>query len=223
MLKSFPRSTAIPYFLVLGLSVLSLNGCASLSPDWQLQKQSDGISYSTRQSQQQPSLPEFKASVRINASIPDVMALVTDFSRHPEWVYRCKELSIISLKGYTEAYLYQVNSLPVIKDRDIILHARTLSSDDGSQVRILLSAAPHFCDNNDDEDCAAIRESKYIRVTEAEGEFVLNKIDNATTEIIWQQFLTPGGAIPNWLFRAMLADVPMQSLRRLKELLEDTP
>jgi hypothetical protein len=81
-------------FITTGL-ILSLGACASLSPDWQLQKQQDGIDYFTRQSQH-ASLPEFKAHIQVNASIPKVMELVTDFSRHPEWVYRCDKIQVIA-------------------------------------------------------------------------------------------------------------------------------
>lgn len=212
-MRTLPITTAL---------LLCLSACVNLSPEWQLQKQRDGIDYFTRQSQH-ASLPEFKASIQVDASIAKVMELVTDFSRHPEWVYRCEQITVIALKGYSEAYLYQVNKLPIVADRDMILHGRTLSSEEGDQIRIQLSAAPNYCDNNDDEDCESIAQSKKVRVREADGEFVLNKIDKDTTQIVWQQFLDPGGAIPHWLFRALLAQVPMQSLRQLKLLLESEP
>jgi len=205
--------------LTLLILTNSLVACTSLGPDWRLTKQRDGIDYYARQSAQK-SLPEFKATVKINASIPDVMQVVTDFNRYPEWVYQCQETRVIALKGYSEAYIYQINSLPVIKDRDIILHGVTHRSEDGQQMQIQLNAAPHYCENNDDEDCVAIVESPYVRVTDATGEFTLTKIDNHTTEIVWQQYLDPAGAIPHWLFRAMMARVPLQSLQKLKTIVE---
>jgi len=150
------------------------------------------------------------------------MEVVSDFSRSHEWIYQCKETKVIALVGYSEAYIYQINALPLIKDRDIILHGRINPSDDGNEVRINLSAAPTYCDNNDDEDCQKLVRSPYVRVTQAEGEFILSKIDSNKTTITWQQFLDPGGAIPHWLFRAMLPQVPIQSLQNLKRLVENS-
>ena len=205
--------------LALLLTAALLPACSSLGPDWRLEKQTDGINYFVRQSHH-PSLPEFKASIRIDASIPEVMQVVTDFSHFPDWVYRCEETKVIALVGYTDAYVYQVNSLPIITDRDIILHGQTQRSEDGKQMQIQLIAEPDYCINNDDEDCASIIKSPYVRVRSASGLFTLIAVSSDTTEVTWQQFLDPGGAIPHWLFRLMLSQVPVQSLKNLKALVE---
>ena len=219
-IASLPHASPRLRLAVASLTLL-LSACSNLStsPDWQLQQQTADIDYFTRQSSVR-SLPEFRATIEVKATIPQVMAVLTDFSRQPDWVYRCRELRVIALKGYSEVFLYQINDLPIIADRDLILHGQTITSDDGGELRIRLEAVPDYCDNNDDEDCIAINQSNKVRVQQARGEFILTKKDQSSTTIVWQQFLDPGGALPHWLFRMMLADVPIKSLSQLKRLLE---
>lgn len=202
----------------VSLIILLLTGCASLGDNWQLQKQQGALTYFERQGQQ-PSLPEFKAAITVKAPLSDVMMLMTDFKRHPEWVYGCQHSSVIALESYTEAYLYQVTALPVIRDRDMLMHAVTHNEGDG-RMRIRLQAAPHFCDERESEDCEVINDSNYVRVTEAQGEFLVTRVDKTTTHIEWTQYVNPAGMLPHWVYRVALPRVPMTSLRQLKVLLE---
>ena len=202
------------------LLVVILCSCASLEPHWQLQQEKAGVQYHTRQGPVE-SLPEFKASITVKAPLSEVMMLMTDFSRHPDWVYGCESLSVIAAQGFTEAYLYQVTDLPMIKNRDMILHGQTFPDGEGGRIRIQLNAAPDYCLDNPDQDCLAIQQSSHVRVTQAHGEFNLTKRDATTTHITWTQFLDPAGALPHWLYRVALPRVPKRSLQRLKEILED--
>lgn len=205
--------------IVFILTVMMLNGCATSSKNWQLQKQQDALQYYERQGSQ-PSLPEFKAAITVQAPLSEVMMLLTDFNRHPEWVYGCEQSTVIALESYTEAYLYQVTALPVIKDRDMLMHATTSNLGDG-RMRIRLQAVPEFCDDNNSDDCAAIKASTYVRVTEAQGEFLLTQSGDNSTRIEWTQFVDPAGLLPHWIYRMALPRVPMQSLQQLKVLLEN--
>lgn len=202
------------------LLVVALSGCAGLGPQWRLQQDQAELRYHTRQGPVE-SLPEFKASITVNAPLSEVMMLMTDFSRHPDWVYGCESLSVIAAQGFTEAYLYQVTDLPMIKNRDMILHGQTYTDGESGRIRIQLKAAPDYCLDNPDQDCLAIQQSSHVRVTQAHGEFILTKRDATTTHITWTQFLDPAGALPHWLFRAALPRVPKRSLQRLKEILEN--
>ena len=210
-----PRHIGVP----LLMSIVLVSGCTSFGPDWQLRKQTSQVAVYLRESST-AGLPEFRATLQVEAPMASVMEALTDFSHHPDWIYHCQRVSVIALKGYSEAYLYQVNALPIIQDRDMILHAVTTSADDGSRIEIRIESAPDYCNDNDDEDCAAISQSNKVRVTRASGTFVLTRVDAKTTAIEWQQFIDPAGALPHWLFALMLAQVPTQSLQRFKSIVE---
>ena len=194
------------------------SSCATLDDQWQLKKHKGELDYYARQSQVS-SLPEFKATITIDAPMDTVMNFMVDFNRHPEWVHGCKQSYVIEFGSYTDAYIYQVTKLPVVKGRDMIMHAETITGDD-QQITIRMSAEPNYCEQNSNSDCNKIDDSNYVRVTDAYGQFVLTPIDDDSTQIEWTQFVDPAGGLPHWLIRSTVSQVPIKSLRNLKQILE---
>ncbi|WP_317933368.1 START domain-containing protein [Halioxenophilus sp. WMMB6] len=220
-----PHLTHTPTLLLVLLTLLA-SGCTSLrttepSPanEWQLTKQQAGIDFYTRPSELGP-LPEFKASTVLKVPKGEVMNLLLDFERHPQWVYGCQESEMIAMESYTEAYIYQVTKMPVIKGRDLIMLATTTEDYANGQTIIELQAAPDYCANNSDRDCTAIRAANYVHVQHARGRFIVTELSEQSTQIDWIQYVDPAGLVPHWLVRANLARVPIKSLRQLKALLE---
>jgi len=164
------------------------------------------------------SIPKFVASVRIESSVGSLMALLMDFSTWPNWAYGCERIDVLQTIGYTEAYLYQVTKVPVIRDRDSILHATSTSSD--GEVVIDFESAPDYCLNNDRSACASTHNSKLVRVREMSGSFSLKQISAKEVEVTWRQHQDPGGLVPKFLVRSNLKDIPIKSLTRLKALAE---
>jgi len=197
---------------------LLLNACA-VTGDWQQRADDDGVRVYLRE-YPGSDLPEFRAQVTINATVSQVMMVLTDFQSYPRWVYQCESVTLIESQGYTEAWLYQVNDLPLISDRDMIVHGIINSAGTGKKVSIELQAAPDYCTNNDADVCQQIRDSDHVRVRDASGHFTVEQQGDDQARVTWQQFLDPGGALPHWLVRLMVTRVPMQSLQQLKSLVE---
>ena len=82
-------------------------------------------------------VPKFTAVTRLQAPMSKVMSVLMDFSRWPEWVYGCKRSEVLQIIGYQEAYVYQVTALPLVRDRDAIVHARLSSNDSGDKLTIV--------------------------------------------------------------------------------------
>jgi len=146
------------------------------------------------------------------------MAMLMDFSSWPNWAYGCTRIDVLQTIGYTEAYVYQVTSVPVIRDRDSILHAISTSSD--GKVVIDFESAPDYCLNNERSICESTNNSSLIRVREMSGSFSLQKISAKEVEVTWRQHQDPAGLVPSFLVRSNLSDIPLKSLTRLKALAE---
>lgn len=146
------------------------------------------------------------------------MALLMDFSTWPSWAYGCERIDVLQTIGYTEAYLYQVTNVPVIRDRDSILRATSTSSD--GEVVIKFESAPDYCLNNERSACASTNNSSLVRVREMSGSFSLKKFSAKEVEVTWRQHQDPGGLVPDFLVRANLSGIPLKSLTRLKALAE---
>lgn len=203
--------------LVLALSVILLTaGCANTS----VKDHATVIDGVELRFEDFPgsSIPTFVAKVRIESSVGNLMAMLMDFSGWPNWAYGCKRIDVLQTIGYTEAYVYQVTSVPVIRDRDSILHATSTSSD--GEVIIDFESAPDYCLNNERSACASTNNSNLVRVREMSGSFSLKKISAKEVEVTWRQHQDPGGLVPAFLVRPNLSDIPLKSLTRLKALAE---
>lgn len=212
----------VPKSLILipvGLITALLNACAVHYDDWRLREDVDAVRYFER-AYPGSAIPEFRAEVRIRASLQQVMSVVTDFSTHPEWVHRLESTGVIRTVGFAEAYLYQVVDLPLIADRDMLVHGRIVPKTPGEHVVLELEAAPDYCDDKTIEACEAPKRSALVRVRQLSGTFDIRQVGPEWVEVSWRQHLDPGGAVPAWATRLMLKDVPIESLRNLKALVE---
>lgn len=202
---------------VLGAALLG--GCAVHHDDWRLREAADEVRYFER-AYPGSVIPEFRAEVRIRASLQDVMNVLTDFASHPDWIHRLASASVIRTVGFAEAYLYQVVDLPLIADRDMLVRGRIVPVEPGRHVVLELEAAPNYCDGKAISACEAPNRSGLVRVRQLSGTFDIRQVDPGWVEVSWQQHLDPGGAVPAWATRLMLEDVPIKSLRHLKALVE---
>ena len=92
-----------------------LTGCVVVGENWQPRAEDDGVQVSLRE-YPGSDLPEFRAEVSLPGRVSDVMQVLTDFQAYPRWVYQCESVTMLETVGYTEAYLNQINSLPLVAD-----------------------------------------------------------------------------------------------------------
>ncbi len=166
-------------------------------------------------------VPKFTAVTRLQAPMSKVMSMLMDFSRWPEWVYGCKRSEVLRTIGYQEAYVYQVTGLPLVRDRDVIVHARLSSDDDGNMLKIVFEATPDYCLEDTREACQKTKLQNTVRVRALVGQFVLQRIAADETLLTWEQYTEPGGLIPDWATTFMLPRIPERSLTQLQGMLYD--
>ena len=215
-----PLNPVAALFVILTL----FSGCAQLPSSWHMQKQKPPVTYYTRSSPL-ANIPEFKAEVSVQAPMAKVKNILMDFDRHPDWVYGYKRSDIIALDNYSDATVYQETRLPIVRNRDVIMAAKARDGENNqgqSTFTVTLEAAPDFCQNNTSAGCQRVNQSNNIRVRLAHGEFTLTEIGPQQTQVAWTQYLDPAGSLPLWLYRANLAQVPIKTLRNLKQLVEQS-
>ena len=166
-------------------------------------------------------VPKFTAVTRLQAPMSKVMSVLMDFSRWPEWVYGCKRSEVLQIIGYQEAYVYQVTGLPLVRDRDAIVHARLSSDDSGDKLTIVFESAPDYCVKNERDACQITNQENTIRMRELVGQFVLQRRSKDETILTWEQYTEPAGMIPDWATALMLPRVPGRSLTQLQNMLRD--
>jgi hypothetical protein len=204
--------------LLLATSLCPL--AAQSGSNWRLEKKQDDVSFYLRD-HPHSIIPEFKAVTRIPASMAQVLAVLLDVDNYQRWIHRCTASFPLSEIDKHEQYIYQQNSVPWARDRDIILRARLSHRDHGQQVHIRLQAAPDYCRHHDSPACDRIDHDRHVRIDQAVGSYRLLQVDDQTVELTWQQHLDPGGKLPKWLVKAMLSDIPLKTLAGLREAVQD--
>ena len=88
-----------------------------------------------------------------------------------------------------------------------------LPEDEGI-FRILLANRPN-----------AYPDQGLVRVNRLQGRYLLTPKGPNQTEIVWEQHTEPGGYLPAWLVNQLLRNIPLQSLKNLRALVEpeDSP
>lgn len=204
------------------LTLLLVNN--AIANDWQLIKNEDGIQIATRP-YTGSAIKQFKASIRLNASLATVLAVLDDENEFPRWVHQCSEATILKTHSFAERYGYEKINLPFpVKDRIIITHSLLQQDPHTKAVTITMNAAPQYCHKqpqNSNTFCKQINASTAIMIPKASGTYKLTPVANKNAvDLIWQQHSEAGGTLPKWLINALLSDTPYYTLQGLKRMVQ---
>lgn len=202
-----------PILIILSAFVFLTILVSSVKADdqpWQERINKDGIVVSTRKVVGAPVF-EFKAAVTVAAPLDQVIALYENGKRIPEWYYQCAQADQLKVVSPTERILYTVMDLPwPVAKRDVVFHQiKSLDAASGS-VNYALTAVP--------EDLAP--QKGKIRVPYLKSTWRFTPIDSTHTEVYFQQHSSTGGSIPAMITNALVLDIPFQSLKAFRKLIE---
>ncbi len=162
-------------------------------------------------------IPEFKAIVQIPSTMATVLAVLLDVEKSPQWIHQCGEASLLDQPSAFEKIIYQVNEIPLAKDRDFILRAQLSFAENAESVRIKLETSNDFCLHQQTDICQRINQSKYVRIKHLIGEYHLRQISNKLIEVTWQQFVDPGGKLPSWIIKSQIDNIAFKTLDSLRK------
>lgn len=174
------------------------------------------------------------AETTINANIDRIIQLIRDTSICQQWVYRCKHsseypapkppatshLTPTSQSAHNkpdntnidETYIYTLSHMPFpTKDRDVLAHI-TWQTDPLTHVVTstgiaTTGALPH--------------KAPYIRIENATIIWELTPLKMKSTRIRSFAHVDPAGGIPSWLSNQLALDIPLKTLRGLKNIAEE--
>lgn len=197
--------------LALGLgAVLAAAVAAADDPRaWRVVREEDGVELARRASDP----PSFRGITVIDASLPRVLAVLRDVSRHVEWRSRCVESRILARESPRVALLYNriAGSWPVA-DRDAVLRSET-HVDGPDAAHIDLRAV--------DSPLAPARDGA-VRMPRLEGRYALRALAPERTRVEYRMQLDLGGVVPGWLARFATEDMPVRTLAGLRRQVEAT-
>ena len=202
-------STYLGIILLFSAFVFAENvDATSLTDDnkWKLRKDKNGIKVYTR-TLSDSGIVECKVETTAKTEMDKLIRLINDVENYPAWMSNCESASIFKKINDSLRIDYQKTAVPwPMKDRDIVLEFRTVSSNDAyyeAKINAITELIPE--------------KENTVRITEAKGSWVFNKIDKNTIEITYQYYGDPGRNVPSWIIKMFIVSGPYETLLNLKK------
>ncbi len=191
-------------FLILIISCVEL---LTAQADWKLAKNENGITLYKRKKTN--GMLEIKIITEIKKPIDIVKSKILDVSKHVTWVYSCMEAKILSSKNANENINVTYMDFPWPLENREILNKTIVSQT--TQDKIVIASSP--------VEYPALK-NKYVRITEAENVWTLQKIDAETTKVEYFLYADPKTNLSNGMVNMFTTVGPMKTVNTFKDQLE---
>jgi len=197
--------------------VLCLVGAASLlsvrlpaEPDWTLKRTGDEMWVYTRD-RAGSDIKEVRLVMQVDANIAEINAVLDNASRQTDWVFRCTEARDLGGRIDTGWYYYSRIDMPwPMDDRDLC--AKVIGTRQAQRYESHSIAAP----------ARAPLASDCVRITDFDVHTQYRALPGSTrTEVTYDLHSEPGGAIPTWMVNMFVDKGPVETMTKLRSLLED--
>ncbi len=189
------------------LCALLAGGAGAMEADWQPAKEEDGVSVATAKIGNSKFVA-FRAETQINASVQEILAVLTDHESYPEWYDNCKETEVIEW-GESQSALVRVTiKTPFpLANRDAVNYVTIEPGDNGTMVRMV--SLPD----------RAAEVKGLVRMSVADGSWWLEP-NGAGTRVVHFYNADPEARVPAWMVNRFVVDGPIRTLRALRERVE---
>ena len=195
------------YYILFAL-IVSVS-FATAQPSWKLVRDKNGIHVYTA-TVEKSKFKSIKVQTVLEGTIPKLMHILGDISKHPEWVYKAKSAIIIKQISPNEFIYYTETSLPwPASNRDAIIHLTMIPDTLQHSLNITAFSEPNLLEKKEGLVRIPYTNAKW-HVTESN-----NKI---TIDYVFE--VDPGGDLPAWLVNMMADKGPFESFYKLKTKLK---
>src|ERR1700743_1092446 len=191
------------------LLVLGLNS-AYAQNDWKLSTEKDGVRVYTSMVPDSK-IKAIKVECDLNATSSQLVALVTDVTTAPNWVYHVKSAKLVKQVSPAELSYYSEVSLPwTAQHRDFVAHL-IVSQDPGTKVVTIDGpAVPGF---------VPIKKG-IVRIDNSIGKWIITPVGPDQVNVEYSIHVDPGGALPSWLVNMFATEAPVKIFQSLRMQLQ---
>jgi len=194
--------------LILILFFFSFNLIKAQDINWNLRKNSNGITIHTRKIEK-TGIVEFKAEMIVNKTIDSVLNIVTNTESYTQWMSNVIVSKTLKIINENEKYIYLVSEVPwPLKNRDMPFYQKIIKSK--KIIKITLAGISNYT--------PPIEGIKRI-TKKLTGLWILIPISDKQVKIIYQSSFYPGPTMPNWILRLFTVDGAYKTLIELRELI----
>lgn len=174
---------------------------------WQLKKDEKGVTVYTRNAENS-AFKELKAIAYLKTSISSIVALLYDFEKYPEWVYKCGTSGTLKTISEKELIHYQTVIAPwPISNRDFIVNIKIRQDEITKVVSIKSYATGTYIPVS----------PNYVRIMNFNASWTLTPQKDGTVEIVYQLLVDPAGFVPAWAVNMAIVDGPFETMSKIKE------
>ena len=207
-------SWATKVLTVLAL-VMALPGSihAGEAPKWKVITDSEGVLVSQKEVPGR-SLPIFKGVTVIEADIFEILGVLQDVEKNPEWMHACVDAKRLKKFSDTEFLVYNRSGAPwPISDRDVVVRSKAKIDRENQVLTITMrSTESKLMPPNED----------VVRMPRLNGHYIFSEASEGKTQIEYQIDADPGGLIPAWLAKMASRDIPLKTLVNLRNRVKKT-
>lgn len=154
-------------------------------------------------------LPSFRAVGIINAGIFEILAVLEDTRRHPEWLERCMEARELERTSQTTGIYYSRTDVPwPLSDRDVVMSVRISFDPDKGEATSRFHAVRYG---------PVPEKDGVVRIKRLDGFVHLKAISAHRTHVTYQVDADPGGSIPSWLAKMITREIPIKTIKALRK------
>jgi hypothetical protein len=190
------------------LSALYISGYGQ--ENWKLKTQKEGIAIYMR------ALPDskfkaIKVDCELETTLSQLVAVLLDVNTGAEWVYSTKSSVLLKKVSPSELYYYSEVSIPwPASNRDFIARLKVVQDTHTRVVTVFGPTFPNYLPVKKD----------IVRVQKSEGRWVLTPTGKGRVRVEYTLHADPGGDIPAWLVNMFATKGPLESFKKLKEVLK---
>jgi START domain len=197
----------IKYILLLVFLFISIE-IVSAQTDWKLSKNENGIALYKRK--RANGMLEIKIITEINKPMEVIKDKILNVTQHQTWVYSCIEAKLLSTKNTNENINVTYMDFPWPLENREILNKTIISFP--TQEKIVIASSP--------TDYPTLK-SKYLRITDAENIWTLQKTSEESTKVEYFLYADPKTNLSNGMVNMFTTVGPMKTVTTFKTQLEN--
>jgi hypothetical protein len=179
--------------------------------DCELKKDQDSIKvYSCNTDQSK--FKSIKASFEVNATAPQLAAMVMDITGYNEWQYKTINAKILKQISKQELIYYVEIVAPwPVSNRDVIVHLKV--EQDPTTKKMIFTA-------NGMPDYIPVKEG-ITRVPMSKSKWIVVPVSPNKLKVEYSMNIDPSGSVPAWMMNMVSADGPFESFYSLKSKIKE--
>jgi hypothetical protein len=182
---------------------------ARAASEWELVAAESGISV-YRRAVEDRELPIMRATATFAAKPYEILPVLHDVRYHREWMHRCIEAELLERKGPWDAVAYNRTAAPwPVADRDTVFRARLRVMEPGRVIESRFQNVPSL-------HLKPIPPNT-VRLPTMRGFYKFTLQPDGATRVVYQLDTDPGGTIPTWLVIRTTREIPLITVRGLRE------